>query len=55
MLVESPFNSWLSHRGDGLVLEESYGVILQPHVWANDDITVMMYHVFELWVHRILL
>ena len=41
MMVLSPVNSMLSHD-DRLVMEVSYGVLLQPHVWDNDDVIIMM-------------
>lgn len=47
-LVLGPVISELSHHGDKHVLEESYGVILHPHVWDNVDV----YYVIESLVHR---
>jgi len=52
-LVSGLINSILSHVDDMHVLKESYGVLFQPHVWANDDVIVTLYHVFESLVQRI--
>ena len=45
--------SGLSYYVARNVMEEFHGVILQPHVWVNVDVTIMIYHVFESLVHRI--
>lgn len=51
MLVDGPIICRSSCHGDRKI----YGAFLQPHVWANDDVIVMMYHVFESLVHKRLL
>jgi len=44
MLVKGPVISGFGHYIDSHVMEESYGVIFQPHVWANVDVTIMICH-----------
>jgi len=46
MLVVGPIISRLSYCVDRHILKECHGVLLKPHVWANDDVIVIMYHVF---------
>lgn len=52
VLVESPIFSMICHYGDRFVMEEYHEFILHPYIWANDDVIVMMYHVFDSLVHR---
>jgi len=42
----------MTHHDDRLVMEEYNELVYEPRVWANDDVIVMMYYVFESLVDR---